>query len=111
MAICCAQDDHLVLSHPVQGDSCGKCSLQPGSIPNFFLGAAAIATTAAAAAAAARYRGHLSIKTVKDVSFVGPGQGMVAAGSDDGRLLIWDRHTGAACRDRIDPIARPAGML
>lgn len=42
----------------------------------------------------ARYRGHLSIKTVKDVAFVGPRQSMVAAGSDDGRLFVWDRNTG-----------------
>lgn len=41
-----------------------------------------------------RYRGHVSLKTIKDVSFVGPRQEMVAAGSDDGRMFIWDRYTG-----------------
>lgn len=38
----------------------------------------------------------MSVKTIKDVAFVGgPGQPFVAAGSDDGRLLVWERHTGA----------------
>jgi WD40 repeat protein len=41
-----------------------------------------------------RYRGHVSLKTIKDVAFVGPQQDMVAAGSDDGRVFIWDRDTG-----------------
>jgi WD40 repeat protein len=41
-----------------------------------------------------RYRGHLSVKTVKDVSFVCPDESLVAAGSDDGRIFIWDRTTG-----------------
>ena len=41
-----------------------------------------------------RYRGAVSLKTIKDVSFVGPDQSMVAAGSDDGRLFIWERYTG-----------------
>jgi WD40 repeat protein len=43
-----------------------------------------------------RYRGHVSVKTIKDVTFVGPTQSMVAAGSDDGRMFIWDRYTGGA---------------
>eukprot|EP00775_Hariotina_reticulata_P005038 gene5038-5280_t len=42
-----------------------------------------------------RYRGHLSVKTVKDVSFVCPDESLVAAGSDDGRMFIWDRTSGA----------------
>lgn len=52
-----------------------------------------------------RYRGHVSLKTIKDVSFVGPDQSMVAAGSDDGRMFIWDRYTGEIqmrCPDRTD---------
>eukprot|EP00879_Flechtneria_rotunda_P011133 GHRR01011631.1.p1 GENE.GHRR01011631.1~~GHRR01011631.1.p1 ORF type:complete len:881 (+),score=318.14 GHRR01011631.1:209-2644(+) len=43
---------------------------------------------------ACRYRGHVNIKTIKDVSFVGLDQCFVAAGSDDGRLYVWDRYSG-----------------
>jgi WD40 repeat protein len=43
-----------------------------------------------------RYRGHVSVKTIKDVAFVGSDQSMVAAGSDEGRFFIWDRYTGEA---------------
>ena len=42
-----------------------------------------------------RYRGHISRLTIKDVAFVGPGHCAVASGSDDGRMFIWDRFTGA----------------
>jgi WD40 repeat protein len=35
------------------------------------------------------------MQTIKDVSFVGPDDCAVAAGSDDGRMFIWDRRTGA----------------
>lgn len=40
------------------------------------------------------YRGCCNTDTVKDVAFVGPRQEMVAAGSDGGMLLLWDRATG-----------------
>jgi hypothetical protein len=36
----------------------------------------------------------VSLKTIKDVAFIGHQQAMVAAGSDDGRMFIFDRHTG-----------------
>jgi nuclear receptor interaction protein len=42
-----------------------------------------------------RYRGHISRQTIKDVAFVGPDDCAVAAGSDDGRMFLWDRATGA----------------
>lgn len=42
-----------------------------------------------------RFRGHISRQTIKDVAFVGPGDCAVASGSDDGRMFIWDRYTGA----------------
>lgn len=42
-----------------------------------------------------RYRGHFSKQTIKDVAFVGPGDCAVASGSDDGRMFIWDRRSGA----------------
>lgn len=42
-----------------------------------------------------RYRGHRSMQTIKDVSFVGPDDCAVASGSDDGRMFIWDRRSGA----------------
>ncbi len=41
------------------------------------------------------FRGHNSQQTIKDVAFVGPDDCAVAAGSDDGRMFIWDRATGA----------------
>ncbi|BDA50285.1 probable DDB1- and CUL4-associated factor 6 [Coccomyxa sp. Obi] len=41
-----------------------------------------------------RYRGHNSQQTIKDIAFVGPDDCAVAAGSDDGRMFIWDRATG-----------------
>ncbi|MEW5309884.1 MAG: hypothetical protein WDW38_001730 [Sanguina aurantia] len=41
-----------------------------------------------------RFRGHCNTRTVKDVAFVGPDEGLVAAGSDDGRMMLWDRTTG-----------------
>lgn len=40
------------------------------------------------------YRGHCNVQTIKDVSFVGPDQQMVAAGGDDGRMFLWQRTTG-----------------
>lgn len=40
------------------------------------------------------YRGHLNIRTTKSVSFLGSEQNIVAAGSDDGRMFLWDRETG-----------------
>lgn len=42
-----------------------------------------------------RYRGHISRQTIKDIAFVGPGGCAVAAGSDDGRMFLWDRVSGA----------------
>ncbi len=42
-----------------------------------------------------RYRGHNSQQTIKDITFVGPDDYAVAAGSDDGRMFVWDRATGA----------------
>jgi WD40 repeat protein len=45
-----------------------------------------------------RFRGHISRQTIKDVAFVGPGDCAVASGSDDGRMFIWDRYTGATTR-------------
>lgn len=41
-----------------------------------------------------RFRGHCNTRTVKDVAFVGTNEGLVAAGSDDGRMMVWDRLTG-----------------
>lgn len=54
----------------------------------------------------------MSLKTIKDVSFVGPRQEMVAAGSDCGRLFIWDRHTGTSVhiQDRTGPHGRQCGL-
>lgn len=49
---------------------------------------------------AARYQGHLNVHTIKAVTFVGPGQGLVAAGSDCGRLFLWERSTGGGWGDR-----------
>ena len=50
-----------------------------------------------------RYRGHISRQTIKDVSFVGPSDNAVAAGSDDGRMFLWDRCTGALFLHPFDP--------
>lgn len=41
-----------------------------------------------------RYGGHVNKETVKDVSFVGPRDEVLAAGSDNGCMYLWDRHTG-----------------
>ncbi|KAK9787482.1 hypothetical protein WJX73_000111 [Symbiochloris irregularis] len=41
-----------------------------------------------------RYGGHINKETVKDVSFVGPHDEVVAAGSDNGCMYLWDRRTG-----------------
>eukprot|EP00741_Cyanophora_paradoxa_P012455 tig00020610_g12034.t1 len=44
---------------------------------------------------AGRYGGHSNIRTIKEVSFLGPRAQFVASGSDCGRLFVWDRRTGA----------------
>ncbi len=41
-----------------------------------------------------RCAGQRSMRTVKDVAFVGPRQTLVAAGSDCGCLLLWRRASG-----------------
>lgn len=38
--------------------------------------------------------GHLSQKTIKAVSFVGPDDALVAGGSDCGRVFLWERDSG-----------------
>lgn len=58
---------------------------------------------------ASRYRGHASVKTIKDVAFVGPNQSMVAAGSDDGRMFIWDRYTGEGQQHLHSPCTALSG--
>ena len=42
-----------------------------------------------------RYGGHQNRETVKDVAFVGPHDEVVAAGSDNGCMYLWDRTSGA----------------
>lgn len=44
-----------------------------------------------------RYGGHVNCQTVKDVAFAGPYDEVVAAGSDNGRMFLWDRQTGGQC--------------
>lgn len=39
------------------------------------------------------YRGHLNIKTVKDVNYFGLDDEYVVSGSDDGNVFVWDRKT------------------
>ncbi|CCX14282.1 Similar to Uncharacterized WD repeat-containing protein C609.03; acc. no. O94527 [Pyronema omphalodes CBS 100304] len=39
------------------------------------------------------YRGHVNLRTVKDVNFFGPRDEYVVSGSDCGNLFIWDSHT------------------
>jgi WD40 repeat protein len=55
-----------------------------------------------------RYRGHRSMQTIKDVSFVGPSDCAVASGSDDGRMFIWNRRTGVSAsqmqRSNVPPL-------
>ena len=41
------------------------------------------------------YCGASNCQTVKDVSFAGPHEEAVVAGSDDGRMMIWDKKSGA----------------
>eukprot|EP00803_Ostreobium_quekettii_P006046 evm.model.scf_430.5 EVM.evm.TU.scf_430.5 scf_430:29660-44035(+) len=41
-----------------------------------------------------RYRGQVHLQAIKDVAFVGPRQDFVAAGSDDGRMFVWEKRTG-----------------
>eukprot|EP00899_Mesostigma_viride_P002433 jgi/Mesvir1/12190/Mv00427-RA.1 len=42
-----------------------------------------------------RYVGHCNVQTEgKEATFFGQGAAMVMAGSDDGRIFIWDRRTG-----------------
>lgn len=53
-----------------------------------------------------RFRGHISRQTIKDVAFVGPGDCAVASGSDDGRMFIWDRYTGAHSLGKHQPDLR-----
>jgi len=43
---------------------------------------------------AVRYRGAANLRTIKEVAFLGGDQNLVAAGSDGGRLLLWERRTG-----------------
>ncbi|KAJ3299364.1 hypothetical protein HK104_009216 [Borealophlyctis nickersoniae] len=40
------------------------------------------------------YKGHCNVQTVKDVNFLGHDSSLVASGSDDGSLLIWNKKTG-----------------
>lgn len=42
-----------------------------------------------------KYGGHSNKETVKDVSFVGPNDEVIAAGSDNGCMYLWDRRSGA----------------
>eukprot|EP00854_Cymbomonas_tetramitiformis_P001160 gene1160-1731_t len=39
-------------------------------------------------------QGHRNMRTVKDVSFLGPHEEYVASGSDNGAMLIWCRYSG-----------------
>eukprot|EP00958_Prasinococcus_capsulatus_P030485 scaffold8141_cov430-Prasinococcus_capsulatus_cf.AAC.2 len=40
------------------------------------------------------FTGHQNLRTVKDVSFLGPLGDCVASGSDDGHWFLWDKKTG-----------------
>lgn len=42
------------------------------------------------------YGGHSNSETIKDVAFVGPNDEVVAAGSDNGCMFLWDRVSGTA---------------
>ncbi len=64
-----------------------------------------------------RYRGHINQQTIKDVAFVGPDDSTIAAGSDCGRMFLWDRASGgyhhlcvpsiySTCRDKIAGFSR-----
>lgn len=55
---------------------------------------------------AAHCLGHLNVRTVKDVQFLGPDQDFVGSGSDDGRLFIWScpRHLPEEGRPHSNPI-------
>ena len=52
------------------------------------------APTSATAAPHSTCRGACNEETVKDVALVGARQEVVAAGSDGGLLLLWERATG-----------------
>ncbi|KAK5101859.1 hypothetical protein LTS08_004318 [Lithohypha guttulata] len=39
------------------------------------------------------YKGHLNVRTVKDVNYYGLDDEFVVSGSDDGHFFIWDRKT------------------
>uniref|UniRef100_A0A6B2L4F7 Anaphase-promoting complex subunit 4 WD40 domain-containing protein n=1 Tax=Arcella intermedia TaxID=1963864 RepID=A0A6B2L4F7_9EUKA len=39
------------------------------------------------------YAGHCNVRTIKGVSFIGPGAEYVASGSDDGKIFIWNKRT------------------
>lgn len=41
-----------------------------------------------------KYVGACNVETVKDVNFVGPYDELVASGSDDGNVFLWNKHTG-----------------
>lgn len=45
-----------------------------------------------------RYCGHVSMNTVKDVSFLGQRSEFVASGSDCGRIFVWCTRTGRIVR-------------
>ncbi|KAB8349835.1 hypothetical protein FH972_023848 [Carpinus fangiana] len=44
-------------------------------------------------AAARSYRGHVNVKTVKDVNFFGLDDEYIVSGSDSGHVLLWDAAT------------------
>lgn len=40
-----------------------------------------------------KYKGHSSVRTVKEVNFFGPRSEYLISGSDDGRIFIWNSKT------------------
>lgn len=45
------------------------------------------------AAARGEFGGHANLRTIKEVAYVGDGARVVASGSDDGRLFLWDTES------------------
>jgi WD40 repeat protein len=39
-------------------------------------------------------KGHLNVRTIKEVNFFGPFSQYIVSGSDDGRVFIWEKRSG-----------------